>query len=141
MNYHPVSENSRILKGKNSKTPNNFKNFQKKTKIIDINLFRWLSFSKNKKHVKYRFLVFLFGVVDKDSYSNFYLEQLKDIYFHNEEGCQYRFFILERTSESHKLYEPVWKEGAAPEEWEIYAAEEFGFSPSKGKLLYELSLK
>ena len=25
MNYHPVSENSRILKGKNSKTPNNFK--------------------------------------------------------------------------------------------------------------------
>ncbi len=65
----------------------------------------------------------------------------KDIYFHNEEGCQYRFFILERTSESHKLYEPVWKEGAAPEEWEIYAAEEFGFSPSKGKLLYELSLK
>lgn len=84
MNYHPVSENSRILKGKNSKTPNNFKNFQKKTKIIDINLFRWLSFSKNKKHVKYRFLVFLFGVVDKDSYSNFYLEQLKDIYFHKK---------------------------------------------------------
>ena len=71
MSFHPNSIN--LLKEK-----------KQKTKILNVDLFRWLSFSKNKKHVKYRFLVFIFGVVDKNSYSNFYLEQLKDIYFHKK---------------------------------------------------------
>ena len=91
MSFDPVSKNLRELKEINSKIPKNFIKSQKKTKIFNINLFRWLSFSKNKKHVKYRFLVFIFGVVDKNSYSNFYLDQLKDIYFHKKRSFYISF--------------------------------------------------
>jgi len=59
------------------------KNYKPKNKEIQ-NLFKWLKLHKNKKYIRYRFLVFIFGVVDKFSGLNFYLEQLKDIYCHKK---------------------------------------------------------
>lgn len=47
-------------------------------------LFKWLNSPKNKKYVRRRFLIFLFGVIDKHSGLYFYLEQLKNFYFHRK---------------------------------------------------------
>ena len=81
MDFHSSSKNWLKFRGKKMDNPLKFNFLQKKKKIFNIDLFKWLNFSKNKRHVKYRFLVFIFGVVDKNSCSNFYLEQLKEIYF------------------------------------------------------------
>jgi len=81
MDFHSSSKNWWKFRGKKMDNPLKFNFLQKKKKIFNIDLFKWLNFSKNKRHVKYRFLVFIFGVVDKNSCSNFYLEQLKEIYF------------------------------------------------------------
>ena len=72
------------FKEKNLKFSKNFNNFYKKKNLQTLRLFKWLSFSKNKRYVRYRFLIFIFGIIDKDSGKNFYLEQLKEIYFNRK---------------------------------------------------------
>ena len=61
-----------------------FKNnkFSKNSSFLHLN--RWLNFPKNRKYIRYRFLTFIFGTIDMNTGSNFYIEQLKEIYFNKK---------------------------------------------------------
>jgi len=76
----PTSNLLQKLKPKKFILSKNLNSYNRKNYNTTRNLFKWLRLLKNKKYVRYRFLVFIFGVVDKNSGSNFYLEQLRDIY-------------------------------------------------------------
>ena len=58
MDFHSSSENWWKFNGKKMDNSSKCNFSQKKNKIFNVDLFKWLNFSKNKRHVKYRFLVF-----------------------------------------------------------------------------------
>lgn len=80
-----------VFYNKNTDKPNDSDFLISKNNETNVTLFKWLTFPKNIKYVRYRFLIFIFGIIDRKTGSNFYLEQLKDVYFQKKNSFYISF--------------------------------------------------
>ena len=65
---------------------NDHRNTSLKKKLKKKILSHWLRYPRNRNYVKYRFLIFIFTIFNKNSGSNFYMEQLKEIYLNKSKN-------------------------------------------------------
>ena len=72
---------------------NDHRNTSLKKKLKKKILSHWLRYPRNRNYVKYRFLIFIFTIFNKNSGSNFYMEQLKEIYLNKSKN----FYICSKN--------------------------------------------